>query len=262
MLLLLDNYDSFTFNLVHRLGALDPSLPIRVVRNDQLTLADAIALNPRFLVISPGPCTPKHTGICPDLVSYFRGRIPILGVCLGHQLIADIHNITVHRHSRLMHGKTSLIHHDNLGIFAGLPNPFTAARYHSLIIDPATLTPDFTISAWTSDHEPMAIRWTPRTFPLGRGVGVRAGTPVDAPISGHSECPNPLQHVSSYSSLSEFSERLAPMDGVQFHPESFLTQLGPQLLKNFLNSSPIAGPLRGPGAESQNYHSNIVTYCK
>ncbi|MHC4430024.1 MAG: anthranilate synthase component II, partial [Planctomycetota bacterium] len=157
--LLIDNYDSFTFNLVQRIGELDPSVDLRVVRNDKITVEEAAALRPTHLIISPGPCTPRETGVSPDLIRHFEGRIPVLGVCLGHQAIADVHGMTVHRHSVLMHGKTSLIHHDGQGIFEGLPDPFTATRYHSLIVDRATIGDDFEVSAWTDDDEVMGIRW-------------------------------------------------------------------------------------------------------
>ena len=192
MLLLIDNYDSFTYNLVQRIGELDPSIQMRIVRNDKITVDEAAALDPTHLLLSPGPCTPKETGICPVLIEHFRGRIPILGVCLGHQAIADVHGMVVQRHSVLMHGKTSEIQHDERGIFQGLPNPFTATRYHSLIVDRASVGERFQISAWTADDEVMGLRW----------VG-RQGDQ-------------------------------APMDGVQFHPESFLTIEGPGLLANFL----------------------------
>ena len=194
-ILLLDNYDSFTYNLVQRIGELDPSIEVKVVRNDVITVDQAVALEPSHVLLSPGPCTPKETGVCPDLVRAFRGRVPILGVCLGHQTIADVHAMTVQRHHVLMHGKTSEIHHDGRGVFAGLPNPFTATRYHSLIVARDSIGGDFEISAWTADDEVMGLRWT-------------AGGPGSA-----------------------------PMDGVQFHPESFLTTEGPALLANFLGLS-------------------------
>jgi anthranilate synthase/aminodeoxychorismate synthase-like glutamine amidotransferase len=190
--LLIDNYDSFTYNLVQRVGELDPRIEILVHRNDALTVEQARALQPSHLLISPGPCTPAETGVCPDLIRTFRGRIPILGVCLGHQTIAAVHDMVVQRHSVLMHGKTSPIHHDGRGIYRGLPDPFTATRYHSLIVDRSTITGAFQVSAWTPEGEVMGLRWT------GRGS------------TG------------------------APMEGVQFHPESFLTTDGPQLLANFL----------------------------
>jgi anthranilate synthase/aminodeoxychorismate synthase-like glutamine amidotransferase len=197
--LLIDNYDSFTYNLVQRIGELDSSVDLRVVRNDKITVDQARAHGPTHLLISPGPCTPKDTGNCPDLIRAFRGSIPILGVCLGHQTIADVHAMTVRRHHILMHGKTSQIHHDGRGIFRGLPDPFTATRYHSLIVDPETVGGEFEVSAWTGRDEVMGLRWA------GGGPGE------------------------------------APMDGVQFHPESFLTVDGPDLLANFLDL-PRPGP--------------------
>ena len=195
MILLIDNYDSFTYNLVQRIGELDKSLAesMQVLRNDKITVEQAEAMKPTHLIISPGPCTPKESGVCPQMIARFKGRIPILGVCLGHQTIADVHGMTVKRHSVLMHGKTSPIHHDNRGIYAGLPNPFIATRYHSLIVDRSTVDPQFEVSAWTDQNEIMGLRWTPQNAP-----------------------------------------KHAPMDGVQFHPESFLTVDGPRLLANFL----------------------------
>ncbi|TVQ52230.1 MAG: aminodeoxychorismate/anthranilate synthase component II [Phycisphaerales bacterium] len=195
MILLIDNYDSFTFNLVQRLGEIDAAREVRVVRNDKITVNEAEAMTPTHLLLSPGPCTPRESGICGDLIEHFRGRIPILGVCLGHQTIADRSGMIVHRHKVLMHGKTSLIHHDDRSVFAGLPNPFVATRYHSLIVERETVPKDFEISAWTDQDEIMGLRW----------VGTGAAQ--------------------------------APMDGVQFHPESFLTVDGPQLLANFLNTT-------------------------
>lgn len=187
--LLIDNYDSFTFNLVQRIGELDRDVHVDVVRNDQIDVAGAAALEPTHLLISPGPCTPNETGVCKPLIDHFRGRVPILGVCLGHQTIADLHGGAVVRHHVLMHGKTSDIHHDDRGIFAGLPNPFTATRYHSLIVEESSMPDDLEVSARTAEGEIMGLRW------LGDG---------------------------------------APMEGVQFHPESFLTTEGPGLLANFL----------------------------
>jgi anthranilate synthase/aminodeoxychorismate synthase-like glutamine amidotransferase len=198
VLLLIDNYDSFTFNLVQRFGEIDRALPVKVVRNDEIDVRGAEALNPSALVISPGPCTPKESGICPALIAAFKGRIPILGVCLGHQTIGDTHGMTVRRNDMPVHGKTSLIHHDGKGLFAGLSNPFVATRYHSLVVEPSTVTRDFAVTAWTERNEIMGLRWT--------GSG---------------------------------SDR-APLEGVQFHPESFLTVEGPQLLANFLRMIPAA----------------------
>lgn len=192
MLLLIDNYDSFTFNLVQRFGEIEPGIEVMVVRNDEIDPARAERLAPRGLVISPGPCTPKESGACPALVSHFKGRIPILGVCLGHQTIGDVHGMVVRRNDVPVHGKTSPIHHDNRGVFAGLSNPFVATRYHSLVVEPTTVPGDFSVSAWTERGEIMGLRWN--------------GPGSDA----------------------------APMEGVQFHPESFLTVEGPRLLRNFL----------------------------
>jgi anthranilate synthase/aminodeoxychorismate synthase-like glutamine amidotransferase len=191
VLLLIDNYDSFTFNLVQRFGELDRFLRIEVVRNDQISVEEAEALRPSRLVISPGPCTPREAGVSAALIQNFRGRIPILGVCLGHQTIGDCHGMLVRRNDEPVHGKTSEIHHDGFGLFEGLSNPFVATRYHSLVIDPATISPDFERTAWTAKGEVMGLRWK---APPG----------------------------------------CAPLEGVQFHPESFLTQEGPRLLQNFL----------------------------
>ena len=191
MLLLIDNYDSFTFNLVQRFGELDRFLRIEVVRNDQITVDEAEALRPSRLVISPGPCTPREAGVSAALIRHFKGRIPILGVCLGHQTIGDCHGMLVRRNDEPVHGKTSEIHHDGHGLFEGLSNPFVATRYHSLVVDPATISHEFEKTAWTARGEVMGLRWK-------------------AP-SGAS-----------------------PLEGVQFHPESFLTREGPQLLENFL----------------------------
>ena len=149
MLLLIDNYDSFTFNLVQRFGEIDRELEVRVVRNDRITVDEAERLAPRRLVISPGPCTPREAGVSAALITHFRGRIPILGVCLGHQTIGDCHGMTVRRNDEPVHGKTSEIHHDGRGLFAGLSNPFVATRYHSLVVDPATVHADFEVTAWT-----------------------------------------------------------------------------------------------------------------
>ncbi len=214
MILLIDNYDSFTWNLVQRIGEIDPAIALNVVRNDQITVEQAAAMQPTHLIISPGPCTPKESGVCPQLIAHFKGRIPVFGVCLGHQTIADAHGMTVKRHNVLMHGKTSAIHHDGRGIFEGMSNPFVATRYHSLIVEHSTVSSDFEVSAWTADREIMGLRWMP-----------------------------PQADV-----------KLAPMDGVQFHPESFLTVEGPRLLANFLGRSlqrpaaPAAGTPRAASA--------------
>jgi anthranilate synthase/aminodeoxychorismate synthase-like glutamine amidotransferase len=192
VLLLIDNYDSFTFNLVQRFGEIDRGLRVEVVRNDRIDVAGAEAMKPTHLVISPGPCTPKEAGVSAALIAHFRGRIPILGVCLGHQTIGDCHGMLVRRNDEPVHGKTSEIHHDGRGLFAGMSNPFLATRYHSLVVDPATISAEFERTAWTARGEVMGLRW---------------------------KAPNGA----------------APLEGVQFHPESFLTIEGPRLLANFLN---------------------------
>jgi anthranilate synthase/aminodeoxychorismate synthase-like glutamine amidotransferase len=190
--LIIDNYDSFTFNLVQRIGELIPDAVIDVVRNDKIEPSDVVARRPSHIILSPGPCTPRESGVCPDIIRQCAGRIPILGVCLGHQTIGDVFGMTVKRHDRLMHGKTSAIHHDGQGIFTNIPNPTTATRYHSLIVDPATVTDAFTVSARTAEGEIMGLRWND---PDRTGV---------------------------------------TLEGVQFHPESFLTVDGPHILANFL----------------------------
>ncbi|MCA9155331.1 MAG: aminodeoxychorismate/anthranilate synthase component II [Planctomycetales bacterium] len=191
MILIIDNYDSFTYNLVQRLGEIDPSLDIRVFRNDKVTLDEIAQLAPTHLIVSPGPCTPTEAGVSVDCIRRFMGEMPILGVCLGHQSIGQATGATIVRAKHLMHGKTDQIHHDNRGVFAGLPNPLTATRYHSLVIQPETLSDDFEIAAWAAapdgSREIMAIR-----------------------------------------------HKRLPVEGWQFHPESFLTQDGHELLRRFL----------------------------
>jgi anthranilate synthase component 2 len=191
MILLLDNYDSFTYNLVQRLGEIDPSLDLQVFRNDQITVERIEALGPSHLIISPGPCTPDQAGISVDCVRHFAGRLPILGVCLGHQSIGQATGGKIVRAKRLMHGKTDLIYHDDRGLFAGLPNPFVATRYHSLVIQPDTISPEFEISAW-----------------------------CDAPDGGRE--------------VMGIRHRQYPLLGLQFHPESFLTEQGPEILRRFI----------------------------
>ncbi|MEM1027764.1 MAG: aminodeoxychorismate/anthranilate synthase component II [Planctomycetota bacterium] len=198
MILLIDNYDSFTYNLVQRLGELDALLDLRVVRNDKITVDEAVALKPDHVIISPGPCTPREAGVSCDIIDAFAGKVPVLGVCLGHQSIGHHFGMTVDRHVKLMHGKTSPIHHDGQGLFAGLSHPFIATRYHSLVILKDTFDSDkFDITAWCEDDGQeviMGLRAKPGSLPGGD----------------------------------------APLEGVQFHPESFLTVEGPQLLANFL----------------------------
>ncbi len=185
MLLMIDNYDSFTYNLVQYFGELGQDL--KVYRNNKITITEIEKMNPDRIVISPGPCTPKEAGISIDVIRHFAGKIPILGVCLGHQSIGDAFGGDVIRAPYLMHGKTSMIHHDGRTIFAGLPNPFEATRYHSLIIKRETMPSVLEISAWTEDGVVMGVR-----------------------------------------------HRQHKLEGVQFHPESILTGVGKDLLRNFL----------------------------
>jgi anthranilate synthase/aminodeoxychorismate synthase-like glutamine amidotransferase len=191
MIFLLDNYDSFTFNLVQRIGEIDPSADIRVERNDQITLQQIADLKPARIIVSPGPCSPKEAGLSCDVIAHFGKSVPVLGVCLGHQCMADVFGAQVVRATRLMHGKTSLISHIGEGVFAGLPNPFQATRYHSLIVPRETVPDCLEITAWVED----------------------SGQPFE--VMG-------LRH------------RQYPIHGVQFHPESFLTEKGTDLLRNFL----------------------------
>ncbi len=158
MLVMIDNYDSFTYNLVQYLGELGQE--IRVFRNDKVTIDEIEALSPDRIVISPGPCTPKEAGISKEVVARFAGQLPILGVCLGHQSIGEVFGADVVRADRLMHGKTSMIHHDGKGVFAGLDNPFEATRYHSLIVEEGSLPDDLIKTAWTDEGELMGVRHT------------------------------------------------------------------------------------------------------
>ena len=154
MIFVLDNYDSFTYNLVQRLGEIDPSLEIKVARNDQLTIEEIELLRPERIIVSPGPCTPAEAGISRELIRHFAPKLPILGVCLGHQSLGDVFGGQVLRARRPMHGKTSMIHHDGRGVFAGLPNPFEATRYHSLIVPEETLPAELEVSAWANAESP------------------------------------------------------------------------------------------------------------
>ena len=167
MILLIDNYDSFTYNVVQRLGEIDPDLDLKVVRNDQITLDEIAELDPSHLIISPGPCTPSEAGISCAAIQRFAGHMPILGVCLGHQAIGQATGAEIVRADRLMHGKTDMIHHDGQALFRGLDNPFQATRYHSLVIKPDTLNGDFIVCAWSDGpqgREIMGIRH--KRFPL------------------------------------------------------------------------------------------------
>lgn len=165
MILLIDNYDSFTYNLVQRLGELDAGIDIQVHRNDKITPDEVANLRPTHIIVSPGPCTPREAGVSREVIRRFAPTIPILGVCLGHQCIGDVYGGEVIRNWRIMHGKTSPIHHDAQGVFAGLDNPFDATRYHSLVIRKESFhNPDFIVSAWTEEGEIMGVRH--RSWPL------------------------------------------------------------------------------------------------
>ena len=165
MILLIDNYDSFTYNLVQRLGELNPRLDLRVFRNDEITADRVAELKPERIIISPGPCTPREAGVSNEVISRFAATIPTLGVCLGHQCIGHVFGGEVVRNYRIMHGKTSPIFHDGQGLFRGLSNPFEATRYHSLVIRRESFTnPDFAVTAWTEEGEIMGVRH--RAWPL------------------------------------------------------------------------------------------------
>lgn len=185
MILMIDNYDSFTFNLVQYLGELGEE--IKVYRNDKITVEEIKKIEPERIVISPGPCTPNEAGISLELIQQMGGKTPILGVCLGHQSIGQVYGGKVVRAENLMHGKTSKIYHDGRTIFENIPSPFTATRYHSLIVEKESLPDCFEISAWTDQGEIMGLR--------------------------HKEL---------------------PVEGVQFHPESILTEHGKEMLRNFI----------------------------
>ena len=190
MVIVIDNYDSFTYNLVQRLGEIDPNIEIQVHRNDGISLSEIEKKAPQRLLISPGPCTPTEAGISVECIQYFAGKVPILGVCLGHQSIGQAFGADVVRAPELMHGKTDAIHHDGRGLFEGLNNPFTATRYHSLVIDPPSMPKELSESAWTETGGTRQI------------MGIR--------------------------------HREHKIEGWQFHPESFLTEPGIEMLKKFL----------------------------
>jgi len=190
MLLMIDNYDSFTYNLVQYFGEL--GVEVEVHRNDRITVEAIEAKDPEWIVISPGPCTPSEAGISVDVIRYFAGRKPILGVCLGHQSIGQAFGGEIVHAGAIMHGKTSLIHHNDKGLFQGIPNPFEATRYHSLVIDKTRLPESLEVTAWTETPE----------GDLDEIMGVR--------------------------------HRDYPIQGMQFHPESILTEHGHELLGNFL----------------------------
>ena len=185
MLLVIDNYDSFTYNLVQYLGELGQQ--VRVVRNDEVSVEEIEHISPEYIIISPGPCTPNEAGISLDVVRRLAGKIPILGVCLGHQAIGQAFGGKVIRAKQVVHGKTSRVFHDERGLFAGLPNPFEATRYHSLVIERSSIPECLEITAKTWDEEIMGVR-----------------------------------------------HKTLPVEGVQFHPESFLTIVGKDILRNFI----------------------------
>lgn len=198
MILVIDNYDSFTYNLVQYLGELGQELPVaqdlRVYRNDQISLSEIQALAPDGIVISPGPGTPDDSGVSLQVIAELGPTVPILGVCLGHQSIGQVFGGTIIRAPELMHGKTSPIHHRGQGVFAGLDNPFQATRYHSLVIEPQSCPAVLEVTAWVEDGTIMGVQ--------------------------HRQYPT--------------------LQGVQFHPESILTDSGKQILRNFLRSIPVA----------------------
>jgi len=189
MLLMIDNYDSFTYNLVQYFAELGAD--VAVFRNDEITLEQITALKPQHIVVSPGPCTPTEAGISVAAIQHFAGKVPLLGVCLGHQSIGQAFGGKIIHAKQLMHGKTSPILHNNTSVFRGLPSPFTATRYHSLVIERETLPDCLEITAWTDDGEIMGVR-----------------------------------------------HKTLPVHGVQFHPESILTEHGHAMLKNFLEGQP------------------------
>lgn len=190
MLLMIDNYDSFTYNLVHYFAELGQQ--VKVERNDALSVAEVDALEPDFIVLSPGPCTPNEAGICVPILERLSGKYPVFGVCLGHQSIGQAFGGKVVRARTIMHGKTSQIHHLGIGAFAGLPSPFEATRYHSLVVERETLPECLEITAWTQNED------------------------------------------GSLDEIMGLRHKTLPVEGVQFHPESILTEHGHDLLRNFL----------------------------
>lgn len=192
MILMIDNYDSFTYNLVQYFGELGAD--IKVVRNDEITIEEIAALAPEKIVISPGPCTPTEAGVSVDTIKTFAGKIPLLGVCLGHQSIGQALGGKVVRAPLVMHGKTSPVYHNNTGVFRGLSNPFQATRYHSLVIDKASLPDCLEITAWTQNED------------------------------------------GSMAEIMGVKHKTLAVEGVQFHPESILTEHGHDMLRNFLTA--------------------------
>jgi anthranilate synthase component 2 len=192
MLLMIDNYDSFTYNVVQYLAELGAD--VRVYRNDEISVAEIEALKPERLVISPGPCTPDQAGISMDVIRHFAGKVPILGVCLGHQAIGQVYGGDVIRAGRVMHGKVSPVYHSDTGVFRGLNNPVQATRYHSLVIDKTTLPDCLEVTAWTRNED------------------------------------------GSVEEIMGVRHKTLAIEGVQFHPESIMTEQGHELLRNFLRS--------------------------
>ena len=192
MLLMIDNYDSFTYNLVQYFGELGQE--VKVVRNDALTVAEIAALEPARIVISPGPCTPNEAGVSLEVLEELSGRVPILGVCLGHQSLGQAFGGKVIRAKSIMHGKTSMIRHTGKGVFAGLPDPFEATRYHSLVVERDSLPDCLEITAWTEHAD------------------------------------------GGFDEIMGLRHKSLPVEGVQFHPESILTQHGHAMLENFLTA--------------------------
>lgn len=192
MLLMIDNYDSFTYNLVQYFGELGAD--IRVYRNDEITLEEIEAMAPAQIVVSPGPCTPAEAGISVSTIKHFAGKIPILGVCLGHQSIGEAFGGNIIRAKHVMHGKISAIHHENKGVFRGIENPFNATRYHSLVIEKESLPDCLELTSWTENED------------------------------------------GSFEEIMGVRHKTLPVEGVQFHPESILSEHGHQMLKNFLDA--------------------------
>ncbi|OZC35016.1 anthranilate/aminodeoxychorismate synthase component II [Marinobacter vinifirmus] len=192
MLLMIDNYDSFTYNVVQYLAELGAD--VQVYRNDEITIEQIEALKPERLVISPGPCTPNEAGISMDAIRHFAGKLPILGICLGHQSIGQVYGGDIIRAGRVMHGKVSAVYHNDIGVFRGLNNPLQATRYHSLVIDKNTLPDCLEVTAWTRNDD------------------------------------------GSVEEIMGVRHKTLPIEGVQFHPESIMTEQGHELLRNFLRT--------------------------
>jgi anthranilate synthase component 2 len=192
MLLMIDNYDSFTYNVVQYLAELGAD--VQVYRNDEITIEQIEALNPERLVISPGPCTPNEAGISMDAIRHFAGKLPILGICLGHQSIGQVYGGDIIRAGKVMHGKVSAVYHNDIGVFRGLNNPLQATRYHSLVIDKNTLPDCLEVTAWTRNDD------------------------------------------GSVEEIMGVRHKTLPIEGVQFHPESIMTEQGHELLRNFLRT--------------------------